>query len=183
MGKVEKILPVSLNDLNFSEELLKNEVIFDFEKAYIIYFLNGVSIHCLAFNYNLSKYFKNQSNYRNFYKKLSDELNINISYVNNSSDLTKVNDDTFYIPENMTVIEFYECIRNCLAHRNFFSDNENRIIFFMSYTKYERHSTIIKNIYNNNLKFIFKCTNPNLIVEIGEFLYKFIRFNDNDSVK
>lgn len=167
----DKILPTSLNDLNFSKELIKNELNIDFKDLFYLYFVKGVSKHCLGFKYKLSRYFRNDNDYKKFYTALSNKLGITFLYLNQSDLLTEIKKDVFYMPNILTVIEFYESIRNSLAHRNFFYDNENNLIFFMSFSK---DSSNIDKIWNIKTKFIFKCNDINILVKIGEFLFEYI---------
>ena len=158
MKNGDKLLPVSLEELEISKDLIRNNFHFNYDRTYNVIFIRGVSKHLLGFDLKLSDYFRNKADYNRFYKALSLKL-------------SEITNNTFYIPEGMSVLNFYESIRNSFAHRNFVFENDGNVIFFMSYSK---NGSNIEQTWKSKCKFIFKCEDPDIMFKIGDFLYEYI---------
>ena len=171
MKNEDKLLPVSLEELEISKDLIRNNFHFNYERTYNIFFIRGVNKHLLGFNLKISEYFRNKSDYNRFYKALSLKLGFTILQVKETDALSEITNNTLYIPEGMTVRIFYESIRNSFAHRNFVFDNNKNVIFFMSYSN---DGSNIEQTWKSKCKFIFKCKDPDIMFKIGDFLYEYI---------
>lgn len=171
MKNGDKLLPVSLEELEISKDLIRNNFHFNYEGTYNVFFIRGVSKHLLGFDLKLSDYFRNKADYNRFYKALSLKLGFTILHVKETDALSEITNNTFYIPEGMSVLDFYESIRNSFAHRNFVFENDENVIFFMSYSK---NGSNIEQTWKSKCKFIFKCEDPDIMFKIGDFLYEYI---------
>lgn len=134
MDKKDKLLSVSLDLLSISKDcLLHNEDFSDIDVLNTL-IINGISKQSLGNASHISDYFKNSSDYKKFFRWLSEELHVD--YVSDSGkvdypEVLKTN--CFIIPSDMTVLEFYDSIRNSIAHKNILNHN-GKYIFFMSYS-------------------------------------------------
>lgn len=171
-----RTLPFSLDDLNIDKNVMNNPIFVDNVDVLNYIILNGIVSYILGNPVKSSDIFKNGSDYKKFFAKLSEFCNINIIYAGETFDINNVNFDSDYIllPEGCTVLKFYESLRNSVAHRNIFILNK-RYVVFQSHDGREKKS--LSTAWSNKTSILLCLTDINILGKIGKFVLDYIENN------
>lgn len=174
----DKTIRLSLNELGVPQMTLVHNINFiDVDVLNMLVF-NGVSKQILGNEKLISNYFKNTSDYNKYFSLLSKKINVSYTVDNKDCDIaTAINKIGFIIPEGMTVLEFYEAIRNSIVHKNILFYND-KYIFFMSFSGKGSNKSV-EIAWRNKSKIFIVTKKLDDIAEYGRFLFEYIKKIDN----
>ena len=138
----------------------------------------GISKQSLGNDIRISDIFKRPIDNKKYFLKMSDYLEADFIEVNEdmSFDETLFAKNCFIIPVGMTVNQFYDALRNSIAHKNI-AKYKNKYIFFMSFAgKNDKRS--VSTAWKNKTKILVLTDCLDDITYYGKFILDYIP-NDN----
>lgn len=131
--KNEKTLDVSMGLLGIPEDCIVNNVPFSDVNVLNTLIVYGVSKEALGNPICTSKCFRNLTDHKKYFTWLSEQMALPYIVGDSETDYKSlISSNCFVIPDGMTVLKFYEAIRNSIAHKNIVL-YRGKFIFFMAF--------------------------------------------------
>lgn len=131
--KNEKTLDVSMGLLGIPEDCIVNNAPFSDVEVLNTLIVYGVSKEALGNPTRTGDYFKNPRDNKNYFRRLSEQMALPYIVGDSETDYKSlISSNCFVIPDGMTVLKFYEAIRNSIAHKNIVF-YQGKFIFFMAF--------------------------------------------------
>lgn len=174
-----KQLSKSLNELGLEANLLLRDENFKNVDVLNLLIINGVSKQSLGNQNLISEVFKGQNNYKTYFKWLQGKINAKYFADDGKMDYSLCSPLTqpcFVVPNEMTVLKFYEAIRNSIAHKNIVHYGD-KYLFFMAYP-YDNNGKgkimSIKTAFKNRTQIIIVTKKLDDIAEYGKALFEYM---------
>lgn len=173
MATSNKTLSFSLDDLGIPKSTLIENVPFTNVDVLNLLIINGISKESLGNKINVSEYFPGESSYNKFFESLSNDLGLPVIRESKFDFSTSDFNESIIIPDKITVLDFYEAIRNSIAHKNILY-YKDAFIFFMAYAgKYNSKS--IEKAWREKTKILIFLRNLDDISKLGEYILNYIK--------
>lgn len=172
MNKVDKSLSITLNQLNVSKDLIEEKITFKNVDIFNKLVLNGISKQSLGNKFRVTDFFKTTSDNKRYFDELKRNVSFPIIFVDEEFSFDNFKFDVgLYIPYNITVLEFYEFLRNCLAHKNILN-MDNKTIFFSSFAGKKNKG--VATAWSNEIYFLLILEDKEKVYELAVFLEDYL---------
>lgn len=173
MATSNKVLSFSLDDLGIPKTTLVENITFTNVDVLNLLILNGISKESLGNNINVSDYFSSETSYKKFFESITNDVGIPVIIESKFHYSAFDFKESIVIPDNMTVLDFYEAIRNSIAHKNILF-YKGVFVFFMAYAgRYSSRS--IDKVWKENTKILIFLHNIDDISKLGKHILEYIK--------